>query len=98
MKGLADDLLLANEIAYVNGIWEKVNRIREQRKKDVGALRTSFDELKKFEKKGSGGYLDSMRTNLINIAFILEPAVDELLKDWVLREKEKYEKEHAEND
>lgn len=25
MKGLTDELLLANEIAYVNGIWEKVS-------------------------------------------------------------------------
>lgn len=25
MSGLTDELLLANEISYVNGIWEKVN-------------------------------------------------------------------------
>jgi len=25
MKGLSDDLLLKNDIAYVNGIWEKVS-------------------------------------------------------------------------
>lgn len=26
MSGLSDDLLLANEIGYVNGVWEKVNQ------------------------------------------------------------------------
>ena len=61
-------------------------------------MRESFDDLKLFEKKGSGGYLDSMRRNLIDIAFILEPEVDKLLVEWVQTEKEKYEKEHAEND
>ena len=25
MEGLSDDLLLANEIGYVNGVWDKVN-------------------------------------------------------------------------
>jgi hypothetical protein len=25
MKGLTDELLLANEIVYVNGVWDKVN-------------------------------------------------------------------------
>jgi len=25
MAGLSDELLLSNEIAYVNGIWEKVS-------------------------------------------------------------------------
>lgn len=28
MSGLTDELLLANEIAYVNGVWEKVNQQR----------------------------------------------------------------------
>jgi hypothetical protein len=28
MQGLSDDLLLANEIGYVNGVWEKVNSQR----------------------------------------------------------------------
>jgi hypothetical protein len=27
MAGLSDDLLLANEIVYVNGIWEKVGTV-----------------------------------------------------------------------
>ena len=28
MEGLSDDLLLKNEIGYVNGVWEKVNNQR----------------------------------------------------------------------
>ena len=73
MTGLTDELLLANEIAYVNSIWEKVNQHRQARKEEIQHLRASFDDLKAFQKKGSGGYLDSMRANLINIAFFLEP-------------------------
>jgi hypothetical protein len=39
-----------------------------------------------------------MRANLINIAFYLEPQVDEFIKSWVQREKDKYEAEHKDND
>lgn len=39
-----------------------------------------------------------MRENLINIAFFLEPTVDELIKDWVNKEQVKYENEHLQND
>jgi len=28
MEGLSDELLLANEIGYVNGVWEKVTKQR----------------------------------------------------------------------
>lgn len=98
MKGLSDDLLLANEIAYVNAIWEKVSLHREQRKEEVKNLRENLDDLKVFQKKGSGGYLKSMRENLINIAFILEPEVDKLIVGWVDSESKKYEKEHEECD
>jgi hypothetical protein len=34
-----------------------------------------------------------MRSNLINIAFFLEPAVDELIAEWV----SKYTDEHSQN-
>ena len=97
MSGLTDELLLANEIAYVNGVWEKVASHREARKEELQHLRASFDDLKTFERKGSGGYLDSMRANLINIAFFLEPEVDKLLLEWVEKEKERYRVEHAQN-
>lgn len=39
-----------------------------------------------------------MRTNLINIAFILEPEVDVLIAKWVEEEKKKYAEEHVQND
>ena len=39
-----------------------------------------------------------MRDNLVNIAFILEPEVDRLIKGWVESEKKKYENEHIECD
>jgi hypothetical protein len=31
MSGLTDENLLANEIGFVNGVWEKVNHQRSQR-------------------------------------------------------------------
>jgi len=35
MEGLSDELLLANEIGYVNGVWEKVNNQRSLRNEKV---------------------------------------------------------------
>jgi hypothetical protein len=35
MAGLSNDKLLANEITYVNGIWEKVAAHRAARKADT---------------------------------------------------------------
>ena len=34
MGGLTDELLVANEIAYVNGIWDRVSQHRNARKAD----------------------------------------------------------------
>ena len=48
MNGLSDELLLANEIAYVNGIWEKVSHHRQARKDELRQLRQNFDDLKTF--------------------------------------------------
>ena len=48
MDGLSDELLLANEIGYVNGVWEKVNMQRNSRVNEVQALRDSLDNLKAF--------------------------------------------------
>lgn len=39
MAGLSDELLLANEIAYVNGVWEKVSHHRQARKDELKQLR-----------------------------------------------------------
>jgi len=35
MAGITDELLLANEIQYVNGIWEKVGHHRQARKEEI---------------------------------------------------------------
>lgn len=91
MKGLNDDDLLANEIAYVNGVWEKVNAHRSARKQELAKLRQEFDELRAFQQKGSGGYLKEMRDNLIFIAFYLEPEVDNIIAEWVENDRARYE-------
>jgi hypothetical protein len=46
-------------------------------------LRNSFDQLKTYQEKGSSGYLDSMRKNLVDIAFFLAPEVEKLIVTWV---------------
>ena len=98
MGGLTDELLLANEIGYVNGVWEKVNQQRSQRNEHVQHLRESLDKLKAFQQKGSGSYIDGMRQKLIDIAFYLEPQVDELMKKQIEDETTKYRLEHEECD
>lgn len=98
MKGINDQDLLANEIAYVNGIWEKVNNHRKARKQELQKLREELDELKAFQQKGSGGYLKDMRDNLIFIAFYLEPEVDHIIQEWIDNDRIKYEQEHVQND
>jgi len=64
----------------------------------VQNLRNSLDNLKTFQQKGSGSYLGGMRQKLIDIAFYLEPQVDELMKQQVTDENEKYAAEHEECD
>jgi hypothetical protein len=39
-----------------------------------------------------------MRQNLVDIAFFLAPEVDELIKDWINHESERYRQEHVQND
>lgn len=80
MAGLSDELLLANEIGYVNGVWEKVTKQRQLRQEEVQNLSNSLKNLRTFQEKGSGSYLSGMRQKLIDIAFYLEPQVDELMK------------------
>ena len=46
MEGLSDELLLANEIGYVNGVWEKVGVQRSNRQQETQNLRDSLDGLK----------------------------------------------------
>ncbi|MFO0116434.1 MAG: hypothetical protein ACK521_02025 [bacterium] len=48
MSGLSDELMVMNEITYVNGIWDKVSQQRNARKADSDQLRDNFDKLKVF--------------------------------------------------
>ena len=48
MGGLTDELLLDNEIAYVNGIWDKVSQHRSARNADSEQLRANLDQLRAF--------------------------------------------------
>lgn len=43
MTGLTDDLLLENEITYVNQIWDKVSQHRSARNADSEQLRANLD-------------------------------------------------------
>lgn len=57
-------------------------------------MRESLDNLKVFQEKGSFGYIDGMRSKLIDIAFYLTPAVDELMQHEIESEEQKYRQEH----
>jgi hypothetical protein len=94
MTGLTDELLVANELPYVNEVWDKVCQHRNARKADSDQLRENFNKLKTFQKKGSGGFLKKLREDLINIAFFLEPKIDELLVSFKEADEKKYELEH----
>ena len=48
MSSLTDENLLANEITFVNGVWEKVQQYRNARKADSDQLRENLDKLKDF--------------------------------------------------
>ena len=98
MGGLTDELLLENEIAYVNAIWDKVSQHRSARNADSEQLRANLDQLKAFQQKGSTGFLNKLREDLINIAFLLEPQVDELLIEYRVKDEKRYEQEHIELD
>ena len=98
MGGLTEQLLLENEITYVNAIWDKVSQHRSARNADSEQLRANLDQLRTFQQKGSTGFLNKLRDDLIHIAFLLEPQVDELLIEYRVKDENKYEIEHAELD
>lgn len=98
MSGLTDEHLLENEIAYVNTIWDKVSQHRSARNADSEQLRANLDQLQAFQSKGSTGFLNKLRDDLINIAFLLEPQVDELLVEYRVKDEKRYEQEHTELD
>ena len=57
-----------------------------------------MDQLKAFQEKGSTGFLNKLREDLITIAFLLEPQVDELLIEYREKDVKRYEIEHADLD
>ena len=57
-----------------------------------------MDQLKAFQEKGSTGFLNKLREDLITIAFLLEPQVDELLVEYREKDVKRYEIEHADLD
>lgn len=98
MSGLSDELMVMNEITYVNGIWDKVSQQRNARKADSDQLRDNFDKLKVFQRKGSQGFLQKLRNELVGIAFYLEPQIDELMVSFKEQDDLKYSNEHLENE
>lgn len=93
---LTDANLLANEITFVNGVWDKVQQHRASRKEESDHLRLSLDNLKAWQSKGSTASLDKLKDSLVFIAFELEPAVDQLMIEFREEDLVKYEKEHEE--
>lgn len=69
MSGLTDELLVKNEITYVNGIWDKVSQQRSARKAETDQLKENFEKLQVYQRKGSQGFLKKLRDDLIGIAF-----------------------------
>ena len=101
MSGLTDQLLLENEITYVNAIWDKVSQHRSARKADADQLRDNLDQLRNFQQKGSTGFLNKLREDLVTIAFKLaggDDGVDALMIAYREKDLQKYEIEHAELD
>lgn len=98
MASLTDQALVQNEITFVNGVWDKVQIHRNSRKADTDQLRENLDKLKAFQQKGSTGFLTKLRDNLVYIAFLLEPAVDDLMQEFKENDRQKYIVEHQQLD
>ena len=94
MSSLTDESLLSNEIGFVNGVWDRIQKQRAARKEQAEHLRSELDKLREFQRKGSTSFLDTLRDNLVYIAFLLEPKVDELMVRFREEDIEKYSGEH----
>ena len=97
MDGLTDEALLANEIDFVNGAWEKVTVYYNARTDAVEQCLEEIKQLQDFQEKNSGLHWNKLKEDLTDTAFILEPAVITLVDDWKVKEEEKYTKEHQES-
>ena len=95
---LTDENLLANEITFVNGVWDKIQQHRTARRTDTDRLREDFDKLKEFQAKGSTGFLTKLREDLLYISFLLEPEINELMVQYMDDNEKKYAAEHEECD
>jgi hypothetical protein len=98
MASLTDQALVSNEITFVNGVWDKVQLHRTSRKADTDLLRENLDKLKAFQAKGSTGFLNKLRDSLVFIAFLLEPAVEDLMLEFKENDRQKYILEHQQLD
>lgn len=94
---LTDEALLANEIDFVNAAWEKVTVHFNARKEHTDQTLEEIKELQDFQQKNSGKYWDKLQQELTYTAFLLEPAVIELVEEWKAREGLRYKKEHEDS-
>jgi len=98
IMSLTDANLVSNEITFVNGIWDKIQQHRTSRKADTEQLRDSLDSLRTFQEKGSTGFLNKLRENLVFIAFKLEAEVDDMMIEFREHDENKYYSEHSQCD
>lgn len=94
---MTDETLLANEIDYVNGTWSKIDIYFSARKEHLEQTLEEIKDLQEFQQKNSGKYWNRLQQELTDTAFLLEPAVIQLVTDWKNKEEERYLKEHEEN-
>lgn len=97
MGELTDEALLANEIDFVNMAWEKISNYYDSRKENLDQTLERVKELQDFQKRNSGLYWDRLKQELTDHAFLLEPAVIELVNDWKTKEELRYKKEHEDS-
>lgn len=82
MAQMTDENLLAHEIDFVNGTWEKVRVHYDARKEHLEQTLDEIKELQDFQQKNSGKYWNRLQQELTDTAFLLEPAVIELVTEW----------------
>lgn len=97
MAELTDEALLAHEIDFVNAAWEKVTVHHNARKDHLDQTLDEFKELQDFQQKNSGQYWNRLKEELTETAFLLEPAVIELVDEWKAKEELRYKKEHEDS-
>lgn len=97
MNELTDEALLAHEIDFVNAAWEKVNVHFNARNEHCVNTFEDIRELQDFQQKNSGQYWNRLKEELTDHAFLLEPAVIQLVQEWKEKEEQRYKREHEES-